>query len=225
MENSCTNSATAPVIAYTGKGDMIQFGASQSFAGEKITGNEYGFDIVNAGLADKVIAISLGDYATLTELSKKYSADAIITDGVLVDDTDITVTAHDSKNPIEQFLSYTKKNPTRVVALALDSDDKSNFLKNIEMHTGVCPWESSKETSINLRKFVSASQNQVDRTEIDLLANGTPLEFSHESVILVKVVAGSRLTFNMTIGGKISLPSHLRNRSQLAKDYLATKRM
>tara|TARA_R110002126_G_scaffold289552_2_gene444699 strand:- start:1356 stop:2045 length:690 start_codon:yes stop_codon:yes gene_type:complete len=210
-------------VPYTGIGDMVQFGTASSFAGEKITGREFGFDIVNSGLADKVVAICPANFSLLSELNVKFTADAIIKDGITVDSADITVTAHDSKNTIKSFLDYIKKTPTRVVSLALDSDNKANFTKSIELHTGVCPWESSIETFVNLRKFVSASQTQVDRTDVDLLANGTPLEFSHESVILVKVVAGSRMTFNMSIGGKMSLPAHLRNRAQLAQNYLASK--
>ena len=224
--NTCpttANSQEAKVIAYTGKGDMVDFGNANSFAGEKITGREYGMTIANAGVADKVVAICPGDFSNLAELKKKFNADCIITDGATTDEADVTVTAHDDKNPIEKFLSYVAKTPTRVVHLALDSNSKTQFSKSIEMHQGVSPFESSRDTTISLRKFVGANQQQTDRAEIDLLSNGTPLEFSMESVILVKVVAGSSLDINMTIGGRISVASHLRNRANLAYNYLALK--
>lgn len=214
--------AKTTVVPYIGKGDMFEFGNGSSFASEKQSGREFAFTIKNASTtADKVVVLSRALYTAIAALKKKFAnADVLLKDGTV---GDITVEAHDPNNTLDEFIKYCQYNPTRIVHLALDSNDKKNFNFNIEHYQGVTPFEEASKEIINLRKFVTANQFQTDRVDIDLLANGTPLEQSSESVTLLKIAKNSELTVVATIGARASLPAHLRNRAEIAREFLASK--
>ena len=204
---------------YIGKHDLMDYGKRDSFAGEPITGERYGFTIKNKSATDKkVVALSYAQYTSLTALQKKFpEANVLLKDGLT---SEVEVTALKSKNPVNEFLKYTQAKPTRVVGLALDTDDKANFNYQIEVFTGVSPFKDAKSEVIDLREFVDANQQQTDRSNLDLIKSGVPMVFSDESVILVTILPESQIRFNMTIGAKISLPTYLNKRAEIADEQL-----
>ena len=212
---------TKAVKVYTGKGDQYQFGNSDSFAGEKSTGKEFGFDIENTDATDKIVALSYAQFTALATLNKKFSsAQVLLKDGTT---TGIVVTAHNPNDPVDEFIKFMNAKPLRVISLAIDSNNKENFNFNIEQYTEVSPITDSVKQTIGLRKFVGAQDFQTDRVDIDLLKNGTPLEFSDESVILLKIAKTSKMSIRMGIGAWYSAPAHLAKDAQEAKEYFLSK--
>jgi len=227
---------------YTGEGDVFDFSNQRSFAGEHITGLEYGIRFTNTSNADKTVAIApalmLG--LPISVIAAKTSGiDGYVTgEGVLVNaggeslntlpDGEagntgaLEIGSLDGENPIDFLLHFAAVNPIRMVRLELQSDQKSQFTTKIEQRM-LTPFKSANsEMSINLRKFVDANQFQEDRTEVKLLKNNSVLTLAYDTVIYFKLRALSSFEWNVDIGVIYNLAHTLRKRAAIGHRTLQT---
>ena len=227
---------------YIGEGDVFDFSNQRSFAGEHITGLEYGIRFTNTSINDQTIAISpalLHGLPVSVVANKTSGIDGYLQgEGVLTnsdgsDDLDgladdsagtsgsVTATSLDGENPLDFLLHFAAINPIRMVRLELQSDQKSQFTTKIEQRT-LTPFKSAnKELSINLRKFVSADQFQDDRTEVKLLKNNSVLTLAYDTVIYFKLRGLSKFEWNIDIGVMYNIAHTLRKRAAIAHANLS----
>ncbi|WP_123776030.1 hypothetical protein [Brumimicrobium aurantiacum] len=132
----------------------------------------------------------------------------------------LTSSSMNSASPIEYMMNYVASNPTRVVRMNLQSNQKEQFSTVIEQSV-ISPFERSNGAmSINLRDYVTAGQFQNDRVEIPLLAKGKVLTLASDVVILFKLKANSAMQINWDIGVGFSASHILRRRGAIANAHI-----
>lgn len=216
---------------YIGEGDIFNLGNYENFAGEHVTGNNYGLKLVNNSEESKVVALCplvLMGLATSVVNGKVSGIDGYITaDGDVITGLDdgeggttakITAESIESENPLQYLLTQAAFAPFRIVRLELNSDQKAQFSEKISQRV-ITPFKKTDihELDINLRKYVKADQYQSDRTDVPLLRDNSVLTLGIDTVIYFKVLANSIMEINMDIGA-INNPTHtLRTRGAIAQ--------
>lgn len=233
------------VGSYIGKGDTFSFGKGGSFAGEHVSGRDFGIKFTNTSSQDKVIALSpavLFGMPIPDLVSKVSGIDGWVTEDGTLADADgsrtlsglpdraagttgaVTANSLDSQNTIDFLLSYAAVNPVRVVRLELNSTKKGQFSNRIEQRI-ITPFSTTNEDlSIPLRKYVDADQFQEDRTEIPLIKEGKELCLSFDSVIYFKLAADSEFEVNMDLGAIDNGAENLRTRARIAHRNIVAAR-
>lgn len=223
---------------YIGEGDVFDFSNQRSFAGEHITGLEYGIRFTNTSINDQTIAIApallLGLPVSVignktAGIDGYLQGDGVLTnsdgsgdlDG-LADDSagttgSVTANSLDAENPLDFLLHFAAINPIRMVRLKLNSNQKSQFATKIEQRI-LSPFKSAnKEMSINLSNFVNADQFQDDRTELKLLKNNSVLTLAYDTVIYFKLRGLSDFEWNCDIGVMYNIAHTLRKRAAIGQ--------
>lgn len=223
-------------MSYKGQGDVFDIGGHPTFAGEHRTGKDYAMQFSNTSAVDQVVAIApalmLG-LSTAAIMRKVTGIDAFLTkDGSFEDsegadikalaDPDggvtgaITAKSLGSSGTIDYMLNFVAHNPSRIVRMNLQSDNKDQFSTVIEQAI-ISPFvRANSDMQINLRDHVSSDQFQSDRAEIALLAEGKVLTLAPDAVILLTLKANSSLQVNWDIGAVASSSYNFRRRSAIA---------
>lgn len=216
---------------YIGTSLELDFGGESSFAGEQMTGNDFGFKITNSHPEDQEVALCpafFSDVAALNEYGFS-NVKGILKDGVIatIDDegTDRNVigTALDSTKKIVSLLEFIKRNPTRIVSMNIRSSTDNQFEKSIRVGN-VAPFQNLGDKTIQLTDYFDPNQYQSNKIIVNLLETGNAIDFNDQNVVILTIAGGSTCTINLKVGGILNHAKSLDVRARKAYNNMARAR-
>jgi len=163
----------------------------------------------------------------VTQINNRHgvTVDAVIDDGVVLIDGGKNVTVSSlSKGLIQDFLSFVKKNPTRVTEITVASNNVSQYGRKVTVKR-VNPAGDWGEEYIQLTKYFETSQFRTEKIIVD--TNAYNLQFDDQTLILFEVEAAISSTvptqtdLTMKLGASINDANELMGLAHTAKKVIA----
>jgi|GEM_PF-3352956 len=234
---------SAAMIGYDGQGDeALDFDGQsvESFVGEGNGGREFTFTIDNnnttqalrlkilSGYNDDVPAIIPVTSAAVTNVLPSIIATMLpagqIRDGYTPDlgavgtgSGDGLVVSSNSIKTVNEFLRFIKHNPTRVVGMAIRTDNELQVAIDFTVKE-LSPFKDTQSYSITPKKF----QNQgVFQSKI--LQFATPgLQLDPNTEIFYSVLANTQVAVTFYCGASLNMPKVLKSKAKLATNNIVS---
>jgi len=191
--------------------DSVQFhGGAKSFLTEHRSNLRFGFKVVNASIATKVIAIAFGDFPTTASINSYTgeTVDALLADGVIV--AGVTVTAANAKLKVDHLMRFVKRNPTGVVDITLQANSEEAWKEKITI-IKANPFFPAETKYIDLSDFLDQYQQQAKKITIPLHKIFPDFQLDDQAIILLPVggtdvvaVTGVSLQVTMSFGAVLN---------------------
>jgi hypothetical protein len=156
------------------------------------------FSIENASAVARTIALTLGGYPDFAALKAAYPAiDALLKEGVMLShkegEADVTDLKCEVTNNIRiaNLQEYVKRNMARIKDLRLRTDNKENFLYEVE----ICvpnPFEILPTKALPLQQYVK--DTAIDQNH--LVATGINLPFNNDVLVLLHIKGDSQIDYS-----------------------------
>ncbi len=156
------------------------------------------FSIENNSAEAKTIALTLGGYPDFAALKEAYPAiDALLQEGVMLShrngETDVTDLHCEVTNNIRiaNVQEHVKRNLVRIKDFELRSDNRDNFLYEIETCVPT-PFEVVPTKALPLRQYVKDTAIDQNR----LVASGINLPFNNDILVLLRIKGNSQIDYS-----------------------------
>lgn len=184
--------------------DSLHFqGSQENFAGEGAGTVNFGFTLVNAAAANKVIAITPTYLTTAAALATATgeTVDGVLTDGTII--TNVTGTAGNSKLTIAGLQAFIAKNPAKLTKMTIVSTDTSTFETNL-VYQDLSPFRTLSNNRIPLTKYVDPRQFNTKKAVVDFYTDYPDFQLDDQKMILItiggtNVVATVGVQLNITL--------------------------
>lgn len=205
---------------YTGYEDTnLQFvgPAQNSFVNESQNALSFSMKFTNtdANAVDR-IALCPGYFTTASLIKDEAgtACAAIVTDGTIIgtaNDLNRLVGIAINK-PIQEFLDFVKRNPTRVIGIKMLVDNATQFDSVIYVKQN-SPFRNLQDSTINPNTFKDETNNDPLRVSIPT----QNLQFDDQSTVTTKILAGRTVTYSLYIGGIVNPAASLSNKAVAAQ--------
>lgn len=191
------------------EGVEFDFGGAPrgSFIHEARTNNFYKFSMDNSGAnaVDRVIAISFAQFGSEAAIvAAGYTLDGLLKDGAVIPgaaaDAQVTATPANPRSPINEFLSWCRWNPTRVVAMTIDSDDPDQFESFIEVFQWSPFRQLGTDFTIDVSDYYRVYQQSTKKIEVNLLSKDQSFQIDNQNIVLFPIKAGRKVNITLKIG-------------------------
>lgn len=199
------------IMSYEGNDidDDLDFGGRVvgGFSSEDQTGQSFTFTLENQGSTplDRVIALNPGQFDAEADLvTAGYPAAGILRDGQVVPGAtvgtnDVVATPANPKRTIDAFLKFAYKNSLRITGMTIQSDDPDQFNTNLDTYV-YSPFRDLGSDYIRIEDYYDPDQFSSKKVEMNLLASGHAFQFDDQSIVLMKLLKGRKVTITFHVG-------------------------
>ena len=141
--------------------DVVFNKKNGTFKNEKKNGLQFSFKLTSTLGVGKRVCLNPGHFASVAALNAAgYPCDAILADGVMLDDAGKQLKAVVSgRKSIAELLSFVKVNPSRVTQIALAANDVAIYEGEIGIQNA-SPFKNSGEEPLSMSQYFDVTQNQ-----------------------------------------------------------------
>lgn len=209
---------------YLGKNDpALSFvGSASSFIDEKKDARQYAFTITNTGSAavDRVLALHPGYLTNVADLinASGVAADAIVTDGTIINTVNATVVCVGKPKKIAQLQAFVNRNPTRFTGLKMLVNDADQFEEELCIRK-LSPLGDLGYETITPSTHKDSKQTDDKRVEIPL----NNFQLDDQTAIIFTLKAGRTVTFTFFAGAIRNVAGELNQKATAARANMVTR--